>query len=71
MHNAVRVLVLVHDQARRPKRVAHVVVVAVLQTIRECSLFLNHVVYVAALVPPSSFHVPHAVALESSDAHVK
>jgi hypothetical protein len=71
MHNALRVQVLVHDQARHLKRAAHVVAAAVLQTIRECSLFLNHAVYAAARVPQLSFHVPHVVALVSSDVHVK
>jgi hypothetical protein len=48
-----------------------VVAVAALQTIKECFLFLSHVAYAVARVPQLSFHVPHVVALESSDVHVK
>jgi len=71
MRNAVLVQVLVHDQEHLLKPVAHVVVAAVLQTIKECSLFLSLVVCAVAQVPQLSFHVPHVVALESSDVHVK
>jgi hypothetical protein len=64
MHNAVRVLVLVHDQEHLLKPAVHVVVVAVLQTIKECFPSLSHVVYVAALVPPSSFRALPVVVQE-------
>jgi hypothetical protein len=71
MHNAVRVQVLVHGQVHLLKPVVLVVAVAALQTIKECFLFLSHVAYAVARVPQLSFHVPHVVALESSDVHVK
>jgi hypothetical protein len=64
MHNALRVRALVPDQARHPKRAAHVVAAAVLQTIKECFRFHSHVVYVAALVPPSSFRALPVVVQE-------
>jgi hypothetical protein len=64
MHNAVRVQVLVHDQEHLLKPAVHVVVVAVLQTIKECFPSLSHVVYVAALVPPSSFRALPVVVQE-------
>jgi hypothetical protein len=71
MRNAVLVQVRVHDQEHLLKPAVLVVVAAALQTIKECSLFLSHVVCAVAQVPQLSFHVPHAVALESSDARVK